>query len=70
MNIDKWEGPYKVRAFDWVDGESIYLNIAYYAPGASLSRPPAEEKSVLIPKAESHWLVTHLNSVVYSLMQG
>ena len=31
IEIDAWvAGGYKVRAFDWVDGKNIYLNICYY----------------------------------------
>lgn len=33
VNIDTWEAGCKIRAFDWIDGEHIYLNMAYYAPG-------------------------------------
>ena len=41
IEIDAWvAGGYKVRAFDWVDGKNIYLNICYYCPGSSLSKPP------------------------------
>lgn len=68
INIDKWEGCYHVRAFDWIDGKNIYLNIAYYKPNANLEKPPAQEKSFLLPKSEEPKLRTHLNSIVYGLM--
>lgn len=68
MEIDTWVAGYKVRAINWVDGKSIYLNIAYYRPGSSLSRPPAVEKSVLIPLEEEHLLRSHLDSIVVGLM--
>ena len=50
IEIDAWvAGGYKVRAFDWVDGKNIYLNICYYCPGSSLSKPPAADRSFLLP---------------------
>ncbi|MCI8525608.1 MAG: hypothetical protein HFF17_06725 [Oscillospiraceae bacterium] len=68
INIDKWVAGYKVRAFDWVDGKSIYLHIEYYRPGASLSQPPAVEKSFLIPKEEEPKVRNFLHSIVIGLM--
>lgn len=69
MEIDTWTSGYKVRAFDWIDGKNIYLNIAYYKPGSSLEKPPAREKSVLIPKEEGNKLEQYLNSIVIGLME-
>lgn len=68
VEIDTWVEGYKVRAVDWVDGKSIYLNIAYYRPGSSLSKPPAVERTFLIPLEEEHWLRIHLHSIVTGLM--
>ena len=48
MNIDKWVDGYKVRAFPWIDGKNIYVNVQYYKPGSSINRPPAMDKSALI----------------------
>lgn len=48
MEIDKWADGYKVRAFPWIDGKNIYVNVQYYAPGTSLSQPPAIDKSALV----------------------
>lgn len=36
MEIDKWVGSYRVRAFPWIDAENIYFNVRYYAPGQRL----------------------------------
>lgn len=69
IEIDRWAEGYKVRAFDWVDGKNIYLNIAYYCPGASLSAPPAREKTFLIPMEEAPKLQTYLHSIVIGLME-
>lgn len=70
INIDTWEAGCKVRAFDWIDGKSIYLHIEYFAPGQSLSKPPAREKSVLLGKSEEteYRLKNYLNSIVNGLM--
>lgn len=46
MEIDKWIGGYKVRAFEWIDGKRIYGNVQYYAPGQSISQPPAWDRTV------------------------
>lgn len=48
MEIDKWVGPYKVRAFPWPEGNLIYFNVQYYAPGQSLEKPPALDRTVYI----------------------
>lgn len=48
MEIDKWIGSYKVRAFPWIDGKQIYFNVQYYAPGQSIEKPPVWDKTVYI----------------------
>lgn len=70
INIDTWEAGCKVRAFDWIDGKSIYLHMEYFAPRQSLSKPPAREKSVLLEKSEEteYRLRNYLNSIVNGLM--
>lgn len=70
IDIDKWEAGCKVRAFDWIDGKSIYLHIAYYSPGQSISSKPSKEKSVLLEKSEEteYRLRNYLNSIVTHYM--
>lgn len=70
VEIDTWVAGYKVRAFDWVDGKNIYLNICYYCPGSSLSRPPAVDRSFLIPLKEEPKLRKSLHSIVVGLMEN
>ncbi len=53
MEIDEWVGGYKVRAFPWVDGKSIYFSVSYYAPGQALSKPPVWEKLAYITNNEA-----------------
>ena len=48
MEINKWVRQYKVRAFPWINGEEIYLNVQYYAAGQSIERSPAWDKTVYI----------------------
>lgn len=48
MNLDQWIGSYKVLAFPWVNPEQIYFNVQYYAPGQSIERPPAWDKTVYV----------------------
>lgn len=48
MNLEKWVDGYKVHVMDWIDGENIYINIQYFKPGSSLSKPPAMEKTAYI----------------------
>ena len=48
MEINGWFGPYKVRAFSWIDGERLYFNVQYYAPGQSMMKPPVWDKTVYI----------------------
>lgn len=48
MEIDKWIGPHKVRSFPWIDGKRIYFNVQYYAPGQSVTKPPAWDKTVYV----------------------
>lgn len=72
MNIDTWIGPHKVRAFPWVDGKRIYFNVQYYAPGQSVVKPPAWDKTVYITDNEAgrnlvneftHSLVEHIGKM-------
>jgi len=53
MEFDRWVGPYKVRAFPWIDGKRIYFNVQYYAPGQSLEKPPVCDKAVYITDNEA-----------------
>lgn len=48
MDIDTWADGYKVRAFPWVDGKTIYFNVQYFRPGQSLSQPPVFDKTVYV----------------------
>lgn len=48
MEIDKWVGAYKVRAFPWIDGKRIYFNVQYYSHGQSIEKPPVWDKTVYI----------------------
>jgi hypothetical protein len=48
MELDRWIGSYKVRAFPWIDGKRIYFNVQYYAPGQSIEKPPVWDKTVYI----------------------
>jgi hypothetical protein len=67
MNIDKWIAGYKVRVMPWIDGANYYLNIAYYPPGANISKSPEAEWAFLIPIYEEPKLKTHLHSIVTGL---
>lgn len=53
MELDKWIGPYKVRAFPWVDGKHIYFNVQYFAPGQSVEKPPVIDRTVYITDDEA-----------------
>ena len=72
IDIDAWVAGYKVRGFDWIDGKNIYMNIQYFAPGSSLSKPPAREKSVLIEKTPENEdrIRNYTDSVVRAIMEG
>ena len=48
MELDKWIGANKVRAFPWIDGERIYINVMSYAPGQSIEKPPVWDKTVFV----------------------
>ena len=52
MEIDTWIAGYKVRAFPWIDGENIYVNVAHYNSDKSLSVPPMWEKTVYVKDSE------------------
>lgn len=66
INIDTWVAGCKVRVIPWVDGEHYYFNVQYYAPGSSLSRPPAFDKTVYITANErgEKMIESCLNSLV------
>lgn len=48
MELDKWVGSCKIRAFPWIDGKRIYFNVQYFAPGQSVQKPPVWDKTVYI----------------------
>ena len=48
MEIDRWVGPYRVRAFPWIEKNLIYFNVRCYAPGQSLEKPPVLDQTVFI----------------------
>ena len=58
MEIDRWVGPYKVRAFPWIEKNLIYFNVCCYASGQSLKKPPGLDQTVYITNdAVGHRLV-------------
>ena len=72
MNVDTWINGCKVRAFPWVDGKLIYLNVQYYRPGQSIEKPPAWDKTVYITNNTAgqrlvneltHSLVEHIGNM-------
>lgn len=67
MEIDKWVGLYKVRAFDWIDNKRIYFNVQYYAPGQSIFKPPVWDKSVYITDNEAGQRL--INNLTHSLVE-
>lgn len=48
MDIEDWIEGFKVRIFPWIDGKSIYVNVQYFAPGQSISKPPVWDKTAYI----------------------
>ena len=48
MEIDTWISCYKVRAFPWIDGKTIYVNIQCFRPGQSVEQPPAWDKTIYL----------------------
>ena len=71
MEIDKWVSGFKVRVFPWIDGKTIYINVAYYQPGQSISAPPVWEKTVYLTDDENgNYLLTfYLDSLVNYIAQ-
>ena len=67
--IDKWIAGYKVRGFEWIDNKNYYLHIEQYSPGASLSRSPVMERSVLIPLDEWESMKQFIHSIVTGVMR-
>lgn len=72
MNLEKWVDGYKVHVMDWIDGENIYINIQYFKPGSSLSKPPTMEKTAYITNNDKgknmvqNFLSTLVNFIVRS----
>ena len=69
MELDKWIGSYKIRAFPWIDGKRIYFNVQYFAPGQSMHKPPVWDKTLYITDNDAgqrivcdftHSLVEHI----------
>jgi len=68
INIDKWISGYKVRAFNWVDGERIYFNVQYYQSGQSIEQPPVWDKTVYIIDNENGQKL--VNEFTHSLVEN
>lgn len=67
MEIDKWISGYKVRSFEWIDGNRIYFNVQYYAPVQSIEKPPVWDKTVYITNNEAGQRV--INDFIHSLVE-
>ena len=52
MNIDQWVDGCKVNASPSMDGKNIYVNVRYWAPGSSIEKPPALEKTAFVKNDE------------------
>ena len=71
MEFDGWVAGYKVRAFPWIDGRRIYYNVQYYAPGQSLARPPAWDKTIFITDdAAGRLLVENFKDTLTAYVAG
>ena len=68
INIDTWVSGYKVRAFNWVDGERIYFNVQYYQSGQSIKQPPVWDKTVYIIDNENGQKL--VNEFTHSLVEN
>jgi len=68
INIDTWVSGYKVRAFNWVDGERIYFNVQYYQSGQSIEQPPVWDKTVYIIDNENGQKL--VNEFTHSLVEN
>lgn len=68
MRIDTWTSGYKVEACDWYDGKHIYFDVQSFKPGASISRPPDLERSILIDKSEMHKIEQFTDSIARAIM--
>jgi ethanolamine ammonia-lyase small subunit len=67
INIDKWIGSYKIRAFDWIDSKQIYFNVQYYTPGQSIQKSPVWDKTVYITRNDVGQRL--VNSFTHSLVE-
>ena len=72
MELDKWVGPCKVRAFPWVDGKSIYVNVQYFKPGQSMHQEPAWDRTAYIfdNEAGRRMVFEYTSTMVDAFMTG
>lgn len=52
MELNKWVGACKVRAFPWIDKQHIYVNVQCFQSGKSLYQPPVFDRTVYIKNDE------------------
>ena len=62
MNLDKWVSGCKVNIFPWIDHKHIYVNVQYFKPGQSLSRPPVWENTVFIVDDDAGRFLAYTNT--------
>lgn len=48
MEINGWYSGCLVRAFPWIDGKYIYVNVRRFLPGQSISQAPAWDRTVFV----------------------
>ena len=72
MEIDKWISGCKVRAFPWIDGENIYVNVQYFAPGQSIHQSPAWDRTAYIHNDDSgrRFVFDFTHTLVESFISG
>lgn len=68
MELDTWAHGCKVRAFPWIGGKHIYMNVQYYKPGSRLSDPTWDRSLLITDNPEGNYALTNLlDSVVVAV---
>lgn len=72
MEIDRWIGSCKVRAFPWIDGKSVYVNVQYFAPGQSICKPPVWDRTVYIQNDDAghRFVFEYTDTLVEAVCRG
>lgn len=67
--LNGWFDGCKVRAFPWIDHETIFFHVEYYAPGSSMSKPKWEKTVYIKDNKTNRGIINSLPNTLVSAIR-